>query len=277
MRQNNSKSRVAGFTLVELLVVIGIIAVLIGILLPSLTKAMAAARKVQCMSNMRQVYHAIEMYANANKGWLFPMGADDPTHAPIDGKMVPSTLGYPPQDHDDPADGEADVWTKIMFERFDPPELFCPMDVGNFPDADKQGNMVIADLMDTKGNVAKAGWNQPVSSFWHSYVLNQHLANYRVKISAQGSQINYRPPSDVILMGEKYLTEWDYFMEPPKTTLGVSDFDRLIDLYKHGMNREEGTDGKKRAGPTSNYLYLDGHVDSQIPATAETAFDPWQP
>ncbi len=64
-----------GFTLVELLVVIGIIALLISILVPTLGKAREAAKKTQCSNNLRQIGHGILMYANASKGNM-PMDSD---------------------------------------------------------------------------------------------------------------------------------------------------------------------------------------------------------
>ena len=60
----------AGFTLVELLVVIGIIALLVSLLLPSLNKARESAKRVKCLSNLRQTGIAMSIYANQNKGRL---------------------------------------------------------------------------------------------------------------------------------------------------------------------------------------------------------------
>ena len=65
--------RRGGFTLVELLVVIGIIALLISILLPTLSRVQKHARRLQCQASLKQFANAQFMYANENKGWAVPI------------------------------------------------------------------------------------------------------------------------------------------------------------------------------------------------------------
>lgn len=68
-RAPRAHRRAAGaFTPVELLVVVGIIAVLIAILLPTLTRARASARSLQCLNNLRTIMQGTFMYAADNHG-----------------------------------------------------------------------------------------------------------------------------------------------------------------------------------------------------------------
>ena len=95
MRVTARKENTA-FTLVELLVVIGIIALLISILLPALTRAKEAAAKTACMANLKQMNLAWTTYASDYKGWLIMghPGADPVATGQIPW-IVPPVAGQP--------------------------------------------------------------------------------------------------------------------------------------------------------------------------------------
>jgi prepilin-type processing-associated H-X9-DG protein len=107
------KPRAAAFTLVELLVVIGIIAVLIAMLMPALQSAKRQANATACKANLKTCYAFMLMYANDNRNWFAP---------PNKGHEIGMSIySNPPPD----------VWPKYVFNPpgvWNPPVMICPGD-----------------------------------------------------------------------------------------------------------------------------------------------------
>ena len=259
----------AAFTLVELLVVIGIIAVLISLLLPALSMSRRRANQVVCSSNLKQIYISLQMYSVANSGWMFPVGPN------LGGKPTTFGMNYPPHErwpvytslrteragrgglvtYPDAAGATETPYTappsplgwaalppaeraKFSAEAFTPRILLCPEDV---------------DAVE-----------------FHSYVLNKHLADERIRfgttrLGSAGSS------SNVIVAGEKrnYFNGTpvdDYYMEILRNadgSPGMKEFDKVVEEYRHGI----------KFG--SNYLFLDGHVENRMRNTISGNLDPW--
>jgi prepilin-type N-terminal cleavage/methylation domain-containing protein/prepilin-type processing-associated H-X9-DG protein len=128
-KSNAQRSGSRGFTLVELLVVIGIIALLISILLPTLTKVRETARRTRCASNLRQFVTGAIIMANNNKGY-FRLSHRDLTEADADARTYEG-LPNPPTTNDHVA--WISTWLVDRFKKeggVDLSVLACPARLG---------------------------------------------------------------------------------------------------------------------------------------------------
>jgi prepilin-type N-terminal cleavage/methylation domain-containing protein len=242
----------SAFTLVEMIVVIGVIGLLISLLLPALQKARQQANQVVCMSNLRQIGIYMLSYAEDNNGYLFPPGKGWPAqHNPPDpgaaigldpgpelfgtntGAMIYPSWPVAPQ--------QLDVWPAYITSPhvWNPKIMLCPTDI------DPQGQ--------------------------HSYLANAHLLPISMNSSGNSSpnatadlRWGRDPPtgksySDIIVVGEKISSVFDYYMDP-------LEFPYKVEPYRHGLS------------VGSNYLMMDTHVETMgSPVDVQNALDPWDP
>jgi hypothetical protein len=196
----------AAFSVIELLVVLGIVVVLLAILIPVVVKVRRSAHATKCLANLRTIGQALVIYQNNYNGWAFPvkndafgvigLGLNVPPHErwPMKVFTVPGAPHPPPYNaatymmHPDMGKPEYDP------APYTPPVLTCPAD------------------------------DEPKMS--HTYVLNNHLADEGIRA---GKTVKGVSSSDIIVAGEKKPGAYDYYME-------WGDYDGVVDAFKHGQS-----------------------------------------
>jgi prepilin-type N-terminal cleavage/methylation domain-containing protein/prepilin-type processing-associated H-X9-DG protein len=242
------------FTLVELLVVIGIIAVLLSVLLPVLGSARRRAQSVACASNMRQIYMAMAMFAHDNKGQLpRPYGVNDlSSNADMRKTFAWLQLMSGKTAHIDMRDDMGALWKYLKGKETREKVLACPGD----------------EMEPIAGHPYDSAYPRNVS-----YSLNRGIERPG---SGSNNKVLGIPLSKVkesaskIMIYEELAPNDAWCIMGPPGTPGTSSDDVPSGRHGGGMRsefRNRPTAPEYKSKGRGNFCFFDGHVESLAPGT----------
>lgn len=290
----NQNAKRVGFTLVELLVVIGIIAVLIAILLPALAAARRSAQAVVCASNLRQFGAALEIYVDQNKGILPQKGPD--------GHTVAQSFGPLSNGNGVVGVNDGSIWFNAL-----PPlvggKSYYDMLVNNYqtgadlphpggpnngificPSAgpaaaiSTSGDVILGDYfllwgIDSTGTLKNSTHLATLKQFQFamSYVFNSKLTSSIANTGADPTKINMSrllPSAEVVVMTEKIAYPGEY-IDPvvqawsnanPTVYYNTGKINATGCLENIGQPKADWTRFAARHNHGGHLLFADGHV-----------------
>lgn len=252
--QRRTRSSARAFTLIELLVVIAIIALLLGILLPSLGSARATARNLKCKINMRSINLAMELYREDHKGFGNEH-SNQGARFDLAGRRLAAddNLAFWGIPYDDYIDNALEVWRDPDFTLMDPYPFFStdPDFINDTQQYQTYGiNAVFPGLIDQQNPRWKTGIWTVVNA--KKQGRNGVIVTVRTPMLRPVYQIPQ--PNDLIVFQDA----WEHALDNNGDTLNrLSQYDGDYGGYFKSVWRNEYF----RHSDRGNAAFADGHVE----------------